>query len=109
MTAKRVLCALGLFLLCAGPTPGAVGDCKGDAGDEPADLTEYCIEKNELICVRRAERDRRVSARFRLVSSGLFAAPARRRRREGRGNLGLFVSWSMKVETPKEKPCHSMS
>lgn len=57
MNAKRALWALGLFLLCGGPTPGAVGDCQGDQGDEPADLREYCIEKNELICVRRAERN----------------------------------------------------
>jgi hypothetical protein len=57
MTAKRALWALGLFLLCGGPTPGAVGDCTGDTGDEPADLAAYCQEKNELICVRRALRD----------------------------------------------------
>jgi hypothetical protein len=57
MTAKRTLWALGLFLLLGGPTPGAVGDCQGDHGDDAADLTDYCIEKNELICVRRAYRN----------------------------------------------------
>jgi hypothetical protein len=57
MTTKRTLWALALFLLCGGPTPGAVGDCQGDELAEPADIAEYCREKNELICVRRAERD----------------------------------------------------
>lgn len=53
--ARRVLAAVALFALLGGPTPGAVGSC-GDSVDGFADLTEYCKEREELTCVRRALR-----------------------------------------------------
>ena len=52
----RVLFALLLFVFLAGPTPGAIGSCDGEAGDEFADLTEYCLEKEKWICVRQFTR-----------------------------------------------------
>ncbi len=53
--ARRALAAAALLLLLGGPTPGAVGSCDDDV-DGFADLTEYCKEREELICVRRALR-----------------------------------------------------
>ena len=52
----RVAMMLGLALLLAAPTPGAVGSCGPDDLSGPADLVSYCTEREELICVRRAER-----------------------------------------------------
>jgi hypothetical protein len=47
---------VALALLLGGPTPGAVGECKGDDGEELADLETYCVEREDLMCVRQAER-----------------------------------------------------
>jgi hypothetical protein len=53
--ARRLLAAVALFALLGGPTPGAVGACD-DSVDGFADLSEYCKEREELTCVRRALR-----------------------------------------------------
>jgi hypothetical protein len=52
----RAGCAAGLLGLLGGPTPGAVGACGGDDLDEPADLQDYCTERDQLVCVRRSLR-----------------------------------------------------
>jgi hypothetical protein len=52
----RAACAAGLLALLGGPTPGAVGACGSDELDEPADLQEYCTERDQLVCVRRSLR-----------------------------------------------------
>jgi hypothetical protein len=38
------------------PAPGAVGSCGGENLDREADLVSYCKEREELMCVRQAER-----------------------------------------------------
>jgi hypothetical protein len=45
-------------LLLVGPAPGAVGSCGGDPLDQPAELESYCKEREQLICVRRAMREK---------------------------------------------------
>ena len=52
---RAVTCAL-LFLVLGGPTPGAVGSCGSDELDRPADFQSYCLEREQLICVRRGMR-----------------------------------------------------
>jgi len=52
----RATCAAGLLALLGGPTPGAVGACGSDELDEPADLQEYCAERDQLVCVRMSLR-----------------------------------------------------
>jgi hypothetical protein len=53
----RALAALGLVLLLAAPTPGAVGSC-GSGGELTrfADLQPFCKQSEQLKCVRRALR-----------------------------------------------------
>jgi hypothetical protein len=53
----RLLLAAALLVLCMAPTPGAVGGCGGDELDEPADVREYCAEREQLVCVRRYLRN----------------------------------------------------
>lgn len=48
---------LGVAPVLAAPTPGAVGDCGGDDRGAPADLQSYCIEREDLTCVRRWHRN----------------------------------------------------
>lgn len=45
-----------LFVLLAGPTPGAVGSCGDDELSRPAEFQSYCLEREQLICVRRGMR-----------------------------------------------------
>jgi hypothetical protein len=52
---RAALC-VGLFAVLAGPTPGAVGSCGGDELDRPADFESYCLERGQLVCVRRGLR-----------------------------------------------------
>lgn len=50
---------LGWTLLAAvlgGPTPGAVGSCGGDDLADTADLASYCVDREDLVCVRRGAR-----------------------------------------------------
>jgi len=54
--ARRALSSVLLFLVLAGPTPGAVGSCGGDELDRDADLDSYCAEREQLVCVRQALR-----------------------------------------------------
>ena len=54
--ARRALAGVLLFLVLAGPTPGAVGSCGGDELDREADLDSYCAEREQLVCVRQALR-----------------------------------------------------
>jgi hypothetical protein len=54
--ARRALAGALLFVVLAGPTPGAVGSCGGDELDREADLDSYCAEREQLVCVRQALR-----------------------------------------------------
>lgn len=47
-----------LVPVLSGPAPGAVGGCGcgDDPLDAPADLEAYCIEREQLVCVREFER-----------------------------------------------------
>jgi hypothetical protein len=54
--ATRAAVGAALFLLLGGPTPGAVGSCGSDDLDRPADFQSYCLEREQLICVRRGMR-----------------------------------------------------
>jgi hypothetical protein len=42
----------GWLLICA-PTPGAVGSCGADQLDNTADFSDYCQQREQLVCVRR--------------------------------------------------------
>lgn len=55
---QRVLWLLLLVPVLVGPAPGAVGGCGcgSDPLDEPVDLEAYCIEREQLVCVREFER-----------------------------------------------------
>ena len=53
---KRMGIGAALLFLLGGPTPGAVGACEGDDSGDFADIVDYCQEREELICVRRALR-----------------------------------------------------
>ncbi len=47
---------LGLAALLGAPTPGAVGSCGGDDLGQPVDFESYCVEREDLVCVRQWER-----------------------------------------------------
>jgi hypothetical protein len=53
MSARRLLGLFVLWLAISAPTPGSVGSCSGDRLDRPADLSQYCQQREQLICVRR--------------------------------------------------------
>lgn len=55
MLRRSASCA-ALFLLLGGPTPGAVGSCGDDELARPAEFKSYCLEREQLICVRRGMR-----------------------------------------------------
>ena len=55
-TLPRALMLLGVSLLIAAPTPGAVGSCGGDELSGEADVIPYCQEREQLICERRRRR-----------------------------------------------------
>lgn len=54
---RIVVVLLVLSPLLGGPTPGAVGSCGGDDLDQSADLQTYCVEREDLTCVRRWHRN----------------------------------------------------
>ena len=54
--ATRALAWTLLAVLLGGPTPGAVGSCGGEDLSETADLASYCVEREDLVCVRRGAR-----------------------------------------------------
>lgn len=47
-----------LIPILGGPAPGAVGGCGcgDDPLDAPVDLEAYCLEREQLVCVRAFER-----------------------------------------------------
>lgn len=50
----RTILLIGLgYLAIAAPTPGAVGSCGRDDLGQAADFTDYCEQREQLICSRR--------------------------------------------------------
>jgi hypothetical protein len=52
----RPFALLGVALLIAAPTPGAVGECGGDELTGEANVVSYCQEREQLMCERRRRR-----------------------------------------------------
>lgn len=51
-TRTLVFMLLGWLLICA-PTPGSVGSCGANELDTTADFSDYCQQREQLVCVRR--------------------------------------------------------
>jgi hypothetical protein len=50
----RTLLLIGLgWMAIAAPTPGAVGSCGSDELDDAASFSEYCQQREQLLCTRR--------------------------------------------------------
>jgi len=106
----RRLAACMLVCLVLGPTPGSVGSCGGDPLDGPADLESYCKEREQLICVRRAMREKlpnvtRDNCRYdaiELCSSRFWKPGCAPTEREARACLNALRSFDT-LQTPEDK------
>ena len=51
---RRAILLIGLgWMAVAAPTPGAVGSCGRDDLGEAADFSDYCEQREQLICTRK--------------------------------------------------------
>jgi len=96
--------------LLGGPTPGAVGSCGGDDLDRFADLDTYCVEREDLVCVRRWNRGEisetemnecRYDARD-LCERRTWSADCRPTERQARACLNALAARDT-LETPEDE------
>lgn len=51
---RRAILLVGLgWMTIAAPTPGAVGSCGSDDLAAPADFSDYCEQREQLLCTRK--------------------------------------------------------